>query len=1140
MKLFHMVRRGLVGRKRDTAILGSILFLAFLFLNLSSILLASFTETAQRQRQALHGNWQLLYYGAGDEAEARCAQFADCGAIRLLGSTKDSSLVGSADETVMELGGLQLAEGRLPQGEDEIVLVRGRMPQEPAVGEELQLAYLYDYMRGGSVNNWADREQAILDSVRAGDIARDGTVRPWEEVREEFLDYLRENYDPESNTIRFREGDGSNGYDYNYPLPPDYDLDRAIAEAEDELLLYWATVILHPMWKDYDAYQISTVLSYPGGLYGFENFLINVKNEGMQTAYTGWAFSEEVRQRFTATELQTAQTLIYKTYTVVGYLSPYADHWDVRGLSMPDAFVSPEAADAQLRAIRRAEEDYYEGAPTYRPTEILLLQGQDAAETRERALAVFSELQEPYFMLEGVDTENKEETGGMMIGLDPETGEKKICQIHRYGSVGYYLEDPATGTWRYISGNPDASVRWSEFSDILLPLQPETLTLEELENNNTYPLRLNQYSYPPSGSAEGSVQTLCSGVLIGVAACSVFQVFWVQLRRRRIRLTTLMSVGATDGQVFRMLLLEILVLLAVTGVLGVAVGFGLSKLLTSAMDTVFTVQWTHLRTGILCCVGAVLVSAMIPMLLVLRTPLTGREQVSRHTLRLVKPGKTRRQSYRRIVLRQLRVNRGRTALQLVMAWLLALICLLTVFLCHDAFSGYRRKVEDTGMPDYEILAPYGMSSRHLNATLAEAEALTRGSEVTVTKEAPNVWLHCDGLLEKSPIMKALSEQKEAESMFRRLKDGGTGFAVRVVGMEAEGLEALRRSLPEEKIDWEAVERGEACILLTPRYDADADGVRRRQSEQDLLEDLRSDELAGYLLSLHYAAEYRSVTEADTAIRPGDTVDLTAYSYKISDEKLREDQKDASLRVEAVLSTLDPPLWPVSSNDATHVIVTGSPVIAALYPSANTRMTAAQAKYLKVMAKLFYRDSYGLTRFNVTNREGTDPVEQDTTAYSFAESLGFDFVNQRLYKEREEASAQRRFLLFLLLGIEMALVVSTLLYSAAGMAAEQDRYRFGILQGIGVTEGQVFSGQALQAFALALAGCLEANLTMLLVHGAVALFSGNPKLTLLENLEGYPWRIHALVCGGFLLVFTLLQTLPIRRVSRVDPMENLRS
>ncbi len=1187
MSLFRMVLQGLRGRKRDTLILGCVLFLAFLFLTLSSVLLSSFAKNTELQRQALHGRWQVLYYGAEKDAEEQCAAFADCAAMEIVGTTGDGHLIGSIDETVQYIGCLQLVEGRLPQGEDEIVLVRGKMDEEPALGEEVNLCYQYSYMRGSSqaVDDQANRRQAVIDSLHAGETDAETLekreqwdyvrqwylsylyrnydpetiaewmegetnpyakpTRPWEELHEQFLAYVREHYDPESNTVHFRyQHWGFNTRpepDYYYPLPPGQDLEQTLAEDENDLLFAWATIMLHPTKMhdpfDDEAYKVSTVRALPGGLFSYEGFLINVLNEGVETLYLGWAFSDEVKAQVSE-ELRTSKTLLYKSYTVVGYVAPYVDHWDVHGLTLPDGFVSPEAAAAQLRALRRAEEEYYEGAPSWEPKEILLIQDPDSSwsATAARTLQVFSQVQKPYFKVEGLDeTLIGKPQQGVIIGLDPETGEEKICELRQYGPVCYYLIDPLTSEQLLISGDPTAAFRWDEFSSMLLPLRPEQLTLEELEANNHHPLRLNQYSF---SRYEYSLQTLCSGILICMAACSVFLVFWVQLRRRRMRLATLFAIGATDAQVFKMLLLELLVLLAVTSILGLVLGFLIARIVTAVISSVFVVEPGRLFGGLALCIAAMLVSALIPMLAVLRTPLTGREPLSRHILGMKAPQKNRRQHYARIVLRQMRANRGRTALQAAMAFLLASICLLTIFLCHSAYTGYRRKITDTAMPDYEIVVPYGMTLRALRTSLEAHPTLSENAEISAAWEAPNVWLHCDGLLETSPVAQALHEV--SAPAFRDLPDGETGLAVRVVGLTDDALEAFCARLPEGSVDLPAIQKGEACLVFVPRYEAENGALLRRDTEPAALEDLRLDERAGYLLLLHYGSLYTEVSEADAGLQAGDTLTLTAYSQKIVDEHLVEESTDCSLRVEAVISTIDPPFWPLSENNAAFVLLTGQRAIAEIYPYASSRMAAARAKYHVRMAELFYPDCYGLTRILISNHKGVDAVEMDTLAYDLAEELGVELTNYRLNKSLEEAPAQNRLLLFLLLGIEMALVLSTLLYSAAIMAAEQDRFRFGLLQALGLSDGQIFWGQLLQSFGLSILGCIGANLLLGVVQLSVALFSSRPYLTLLENLEAYPWTLHLLVSLGFILVYTLLQSLPILRLGREEVIDNMRS
>ena len=1141
MRIFSLVVSGLRGRKRDTAVLGCILLLAFLFLTLSSILLASFSATAQQQRQALHGNWQMLYYDAGPEAAERCAAIADCGEMRLVGSTKDGRLVGSIDASVLELGSLQLEEGRLPRGEDEILLVRGRMAKEPALGESLELVYIYDYMRGGSMQRSAVMMDAVLSSLRELSQDPKGEELSFDTLYEQYLREARAGYDAERHCVVFDgEGEGY-GRVARVMLPPDMELEQALAEREDQLLYAWA--MFHFMQEGYvlnHPFLTSNVTAYPGGLFSYGGFLINVKKLILQTTYIGWGFSEEYRG-VCAEQPQISEAVLYKSYTVVGYVSPYADHWDARGCAMPDAFVSPEAADAHVSALRRAEEDYYEGAPRFEPTSILLLRDGDGIEAlEEKVLPIFSQVQQPYYQIDGFSRDARDRQEGFLTGLDPHTGELKTLQLVCYGT-SYYLQDDL-GDWHELSGNPASSAHWAELQELLLPLQPEELSAADLEEGSRYALRLNQYSFPPSSSAEGSVQLLCSGILIGVAAVSSFQVFWVQLRRRRMRLTTLMAVGATDGQVFRMLLLEILLLLAIACLLGTGLGFALAGVMTRILGTGFAVRWPYLFLGLGCCFAAVLLSALIPMLLVLRSPLTGREPVSRRILSLRPPRRTRRQSYRRIQLRQMIANRGRTALQFALAWLLVLIGLLTVFLCHSAYAGYRKTVTETGMPDYELLAPYAMSSRYLESSLQLAQPLAEASEIRVSREAPNVWLHCSAFLDESPILRTLQELPQAENMFRSLPEGETGFAVRAVGLQPESpqMERLLASLPEGAVDPAELEAGDACILLVPRYLPEGDLVRVRDVNEEALENLREDEKAGVLLDLHYDRLYAATGLEDTAIRPGDTITVTAFSQSMAGERLSEKSVTRQIRVAAVLSTLEEPLWPLSDNCASHVLISGPALVYQLYPSANTRMTGAQARSHRFMAKIFYPDCYGLTRFTIWNRADADAIAQDTAASDFSEELGLDFSNSRMLKEREETNAQRRWMLFLLLGIEMALVVATLVYSTAGMSVEQDRYRYGTLQALGVSDLQMFIGQLRQALALALAACLAANLILALLHLLVAAVSGRFLQTLLENTDRYPWGAHGAVCLAFLALYPLLQSLPILRVSRQEPIRNIRS
>ncbi|MBQ6735064.1 MAG: hypothetical protein IJR00_09160 [Lachnospiraceae bacterium] len=1148
MRLLHIVISGLKGRKRDTAVLGSILFLAFFFLTLSSILLSSFSGTAKRERQRLHGAWQMLYYGAeGDNPELRTGlpPFAE---MRLVGETNSGRLIGTIDEAVLQTAGFSLTEGRLPEGEDEILLVRGRMPAEAAVGETLDVTYSFADMRAGTASGAESVEkESVLSSVREMMTEAD---------RESFREYLLENYNPQEGTVTITETVqglyGEEAHSYSYQLPEGMDPEHAEQPVEEDLLYLWAHYVYGPAQFGFRPYRTSSILRKDGELYGYEDISVDINREGYRIYYNGTGFVDGIRNRYDDTAMHTSGVLLRKQYTVTGYVSPYADHWDVRGLAMPDAFVSPEANDQVLRALDFAAQYYSEGSKAHHTTGILLFaeEGLPPEEKAERILPLYRASVKTGFRREIGAEDSYGGITDFLTGRDPESGEEKTVQLHVYRNydthfVTYVLQD-ASGEWRLLTGDPTEEDRWGEFADVLLPLAPPELTFAELEQNNGYPLRLNNYTYPPSGSAGQSMQLLAGGVLIGVAAFSVFQVYWTQLRRRRMRLATMMSVGATDGQILGMLLLEVLLLLSAALLLGTASGFLLARLITGLRDAQFIVEGGILVAGEAGCVLAVLTGALIPMLLVRNIPLTGREQLSKRTLRLRAPRRAKRQTYGRILLRQMVVNRGRTLLQFLLALLLAVTLLLTLFLCHDAYGVYRRSVTETAMPEYEMVAPYGMSSRMFERSMEASEGLRQGSALTYVKEAPNVWLHCDALLKSSPILKTLQGMPEAASMFRELEGGETGFAVRVTGLPSDSdlLQTLLDMLPPDTVDREALEQGESCILLVPQYLPDEARVMQKLPDAAALKELRADELAGELLELHFPARYASVCRTDTAVGAGDEITLTAYRQFFLNEnnetKLVEATETIRPRVDAVIHVLGEGIWPFSERNATHMVISGEKMVRTLYPQANMTMSAEQATFHRIMAKLYYPDCYGLTRFTLRNLPGSDPVTQDTLAADFAEAIGMDFTNYRIRIEREASSAQMRRMMFFLLGLEMSLVILTLLYSTADVAAEQDRYRIGTLQAFGLTEGQINAGQALQSAGIALAACITAHPVMAAVHLVTALFARNPQLALRENLADYPWGMHALICLLFVLVYTLLQSLPVRRVSQLDPIENIRS
>ena len=45
---------------------------------------------------------------------------------------------------------------------------------------------------------------------------------------------------------------------------------------------------------------------------------------------------------------------------------------------------------------------------------------------------------------------------------------------------------------------------------------------------------------------------------------------------------------------------------------------------------------------------------------------------------------------------------------------------------------------------------------------------------------------------------------------------------------------------------------------------------------------------------------------------------------------------------------------------------------------------------------------------------------------------------------------------------------------------------------------------------------------------------------MENLHQYPWLVHASICAAFIVIFSLIQTLPVLQINRQQPIQNIRS
>lgn len=1121
--LFKIIFNGTKKRKGDTLALGSVLFLSFFFLTLCAILFSSIAHTEQLSRQNLYGTWQVLHYGAGDAVlsayEDRTEHMA---ASILCGETGSGQIIASLNEAAYQSAGFELLEGRLPEKENEIVLVQGAF-EDGFVGSEIQIQHNYNYMSVAADHSGAQKMQADILSILKND--------------PEQLSAFEAQYD---QLWSMHGGSGT--------IVP---IDQLTAEEYDRMLLFYGFSL--PQFRQSAIEQKDNHLDH------YEDINMTVRSSWTQITLMGEGFGEDQYE-----VVQTAYAddclILYGKYTVTGILRPYDDRWDTMGYQMPAAFISDAMADKIERAISYVQEKCYPDAPKYARRSIAWFYDPagDAFTLCDALLPAYHDTLRASYRIEGLSHEGAnfsgylagiEETSGEEIYL-PFSGSQNIGRItYRGKSHTFALSELQSGQF-LIEG--------------IVPFETQALSAAQLAQHNTQSLRLNTYAYPSaSNSASPAMWEILRLVLIALTACATFQIFWAQLKRRRARMVTLLSIGAQDHQIILMLLGELALILLAALPLGTLLGYLTAKWMTAhILDAVFFVQRDAVLLGLLLGVLASFLGAAAPIALAVRAPLTGREAVRtsytprERTMPIERALKIRRRGNSFIAVRNLTMNRARSALGVIFAFLLCAILVLTLFLSYNVQNNFRRQVLEIGKPDYQLKAPYGLSSIYTQRVVeAMEEQLTPGSVETL-RAAENVYLKCDAYLSEngSPILRALKNHPQGAGFFKLREDGQTELRTHVYGIELGSVlyEKLSAAITSGSIDPAKFDAGEECILLVPLYRESDGAPLTRQADSEKLHKMPFEQQLSELLDVSYDSAYAGAYKADTAISVGDTLTYSAISQMLDPKtNTRVDTEFVvTCRVAAVIHYFpEEGIWPFSGDAMTHVAISGTHLCHKLYPLSGTRMNAAATKGFAVMSQLFYPDCYGKTYLYVSDilPESADPALRDSACARFADSYGFTFENHRLTADALYADAQKSMYMVLLLGAAAVLIVLSILSSTSVSQIEQDRRRFGILQGIGASDGQLTFGRCLQALLMALPALILAHVLLafgVMIYAAARQIGGSFSPALLWAqiallFEGYPAGLHGLICLISALVYVFLTARPIRAICRRLPIDNIR-
>lgn len=1105
--MFKIAIQGIKGQRSMSVLMVTVLILSFLFLTLTSAVTTSVDHTQQLERERMYGRHQMLYYGSEETAQELQGAFPGAQASLTVGTTQSGQNVATISGSFQQLANLTLSEGTLPQKADEILLVGSEWGYQ--VGDQIPVEYVYSCIREEPPEDLL--EQHLLRAFHAD---RDGYLQKIAPMWDQYIgtEFARKDQPPEM-------------------LCPVEELTQEQQE--------YAFLLLSSGLPDFWSHGETVYSSQYEQLDGLE---IEYQFARSKLVLVGDGFGDAKGTEILSAEIPSS-IRIHTTYTVSGIAQEYAGIRNVEDLPMPQAFVV-EAEAQRVRAAQETAFTRYPGIKPYSMTAQVLFYdgGTDIEPMASAVIQRFNELHKAAYRLTGVSYEGTT-MKAYLTGLDPETGEQKTYDVLGADQMGYIQIEGQRQYFR-LSDLENPAFRIPGLD----PMPTEPMELNELYQSGTGPLRVNTLSYPPAGDSARVMQLALSGILIGMSACASFQLYLQAMRKRRQKMDTLIAIGATDGQILGLFAIEVSVFLLTAAVIGCLTGMGLAMaLVPNVLHAQLYVDVKAMAAGGLCNAAAILVGALLPVASGLkprRKKLSAHHRPVKHMSRGDLPIKT---GYRQIWVRHSLSNPKQTAMCGLVVGLMAAIMLLPLILSHTAYRQYYAQVVNRNRPGYELMLPYAAPGRYQREIMDSIEFPHQ--QVRVHTSGENVLLHCtDEMMEGSPVLQALRQSPNSDMLFSELPEDGTGMYVRMVAADWES-ELVQNVLRQGSIsvDEEEFLRGDACIVMMPRYHSRQDAPVMEQVSAQILEQRSADSKAGALVSMSYQPQYRGVYATEDGIAVGDDLQISGWTQSMTgDGGLETRLNTAQCRVAGVVSQLQEAVWPFSDTDHMgYVTILCAPeLMSAVYPSTYVRQSPQQTQHFWAASELFYPDCYGKTYFQIYEPEKLDdPGAYEKQILDFAEQYGMRVRKYHMENEKLLSSARRSGAMYLMMGVNILLVTAILLGNLLSAEQEHDRKRLGILQAMGMTDGQYVCGQSMRMLLMGLVSLAAVHLLVLAAVCVGAAFTadgaGGILCQLKLMLQFYPWPWHGALCAGYLVLIQALQIRTACAMGRTDPSKLLK-
>ncbi|MDR7857741.1 ABC transporter permease [Tissierella sp.] len=627
--------------------------------------------------------------------------------------------------------------------------------------------------------------------------------------------------------------------------------------------------------------------------------------------------------------------------------------------------------------------------------------------------------------------------------------------------------------------------------------------LDKFEN-----LRINTYLH--SDTEDSTEGTLTYSILLGIfiaTVISVFLIYLIQIRRRSRRIALLKAIGATNNQIAKLILWEVINLLIIIIPIGIVAGMGLGKVALGIVNKYgktelnYHIDYILMFLGILVGCIAVLIGILAPMILSMKIPLTGtiaqppkRKKTLKARLEKIfnkkKINRVRKeadlniqiQSFTRISLKNIKYNKRKYLMALGLYTITISVLLGSLFSSYLSFAFYRDNIIVTGKPSYGFEVNYGLPQEDIDKYTKELKLIDGVTNVDTYKGGVGAYLWYEGIEQNRLhyIFKFLLPSHLTREHYGRknsiyksynaeyLMDEGVVSNIYGIDVDTEIYRKFEKAITKGSLDKDRFEAGKEVLILSPIYNrivensnkgnSNKDNSNKDNNDETILMDTKQSNRMKILLKhnklydISYDFRKSEGYSQDNSIGIADTIYITIPYESIGESISSKYVESFDLKVGAIIHYFpEEGIWPFSETIENPVVVGSYKLIERLYPSTIKSRYAKSKISMLDLIQWRMPTMYGKSWVFIETDKSSFKTESLTIMNEMAKEGGFKLHEYKEGNDFALKTALNSATIPLMLGLVVALINIIILYNTSKSKLEQERDRIGILQALGVTK-----------------------------------------------------------------------------------------